>query len=322
MSHPPYHLRHNKAVDRFLFMELLLKLNDSFNYKLTEYTYHGFGGPFLDDFKLLHQYFPEIPMVSVEQDPKTHLRQKFNRPHKNIRFFKGSFDDYLSTYNNIGKDIIWLDYTSCKFSDFTLLQGVIDKVERYSIIKVTLNANHVSHIGQENDQEREKKIENFKEVFDEFLPVNINDSRDFRPRNYPYLLLKMLKVSIESVLCKMGSMVFQPLTSFVYQDGQRMLTLTGILLEEAEVNELMRKLGKWKYLNIDWKNLIKIDVPTLSVKERLTLDTHLPIKGGSVVGLSKKLGYKLEKSENKNIDCFKQYADFYRFYPYFTRVSV
>lgn len=82
MSHPPYHLRHNKAVDRFLFIDLISKINEVSNGAIASYTYHSLGGPFLEDFKLMHHYFPLINMVCIEKDLETHKRQKFNCPIK------------------------------------------------------------------------------------------------------------------------------------------------------------------------------------------------------------------------------------------------
>ncbi|WP_407928292.1 O-methyltransferase, partial [Collimonas silvisoli] len=54
-AYVPYHLRQNKAVDRQLFVDLLTKLN---RYKaIGDYSYVSFGGPYLEDFKLVHSHF-------------------------------------------------------------------------------------------------------------------------------------------------------------------------------------------------------------------------------------------------------------------------
>ena len=48
----PYHLRHNKSIDREVFLEGLSLLSKKIDVK--EYTYIGFGGPMLEDFRIMH----------------------------------------------------------------------------------------------------------------------------------------------------------------------------------------------------------------------------------------------------------------------------
>jgi hypothetical protein len=47
----PYHLRQNKAIDRNLFTDLLSRIGRYKN--ISDYTYYGFGGPYMEDFKVL-----------------------------------------------------------------------------------------------------------------------------------------------------------------------------------------------------------------------------------------------------------------------------
>ena len=49
----PYKLRPNKAVDRELFLSLLCRLGA--HLMVERYKYIGLGGPFLEDFRLLHK---------------------------------------------------------------------------------------------------------------------------------------------------------------------------------------------------------------------------------------------------------------------------
>ena len=65
MKQPPYHLRPNKAVDRLALVEAIKRLGRMGD--LSEYTYYGLGGPYLEDFRLLYELCPEIKMVSIEE---------------------------------------------------------------------------------------------------------------------------------------------------------------------------------------------------------------------------------------------------------------
>ena len=82
MRHPPYHLRVNKAIDRFLLIEILEILK--VHCRISDYTYYGFGGPFLEDCRLIHSRCPEIKIVSIERDKDTFKRQKFHRFSKSV----------------------------------------------------------------------------------------------------------------------------------------------------------------------------------------------------------------------------------------------
>lgn len=50
----PYHLRPNKAIDRYAFLELLSKVDRYIDCDISQYKYVGFGGHSLEDFKYIH----------------------------------------------------------------------------------------------------------------------------------------------------------------------------------------------------------------------------------------------------------------------------
>ena len=109
MKHPPYHLRLNKAIDRFLLIEILLLLEKKAGFKFSEYTYYGFGGPFLEDCRLLNQYLPEIRLVSIEENKETYKRQKFHRfcNSSKLKLKNMSSQNFLNSFKGEGKNIFW-----------------------------------------------------------------------------------------------------------------------------------------------------------------------------------------------------------------------
>ena len=110
MKHPPYHLRVNKAIDRFLLVEILDILKRHCD--ISDYTYYGFGGPFLEDCRLIHDRYPEINIVSVERDEETYKRQKFHSFSKKLDLIYGDFDGFIADFSCGGGEIFWLDYTN------------------------------------------------------------------------------------------------------------------------------------------------------------------------------------------------------------------
>ena len=88
-KHPHYHLKLNKSIDRLLFIDIIKAFNVFF--EINDYRYIGFGGPYLEDFKLLSNMFPKIKMISLEIDEETYKRQKFHLCSNNLDLKPYSF---------------------------------------------------------------------------------------------------------------------------------------------------------------------------------------------------------------------------------------
>ena len=111
MTQPAYRLRPNKAVERFLFVEAVQRMANLKD--LSEYTYYGFGGPFLEDFRILNDFFTELGLVSIEEKEEIIKRQQFHLPSRRIKLRHVPFRSFLGSYTPGGeKSIFWLDYTS------------------------------------------------------------------------------------------------------------------------------------------------------------------------------------------------------------------
>ena len=144
MRHPAYHLRPNKAVDRLTLVDAIRrvgKLGD-----LSDYTYYGMGGPYLEDFRLLYEFYPEIRMISIEEDEDTFKRQQFHLPCRTPRLTlkKTEFKSFLAQYEpNDEKSIFWLDYVGLEYGHFEDFMVLLGKVAANSVVKMTLELNPV-----------------------------------------------------------------------------------------------------------------------------------------------------------------------------------
>lgn len=311
MKHPPYPLRPNKTVDRFMLVETINRLCGHAD-ELKQYTYYGFGGPYLEDFRLLYEHFPEMKMISFEKYKETYKQQKFHLPCNKIVPRRGDFSDFLAQYEpNDEKPIFWLDYTDLAYSEFADFQGLLIKVPIGSIIKITLRS-------QAEDYIDEQKCEDFRAEFLEFLP----DPSVIPPRRlgvFSNLLQTMVHIAAQKVLPDAAGLVFQPTSSFCYADSVGIFTLTGVKCDKTERRRVCSVLKKWKFANLNWGKPKLIDVPFLSTKERLHLQKHLPCRSNAGRRLSNKLGYLIDDDRRLSTNKMKQYAEFYRYYPYFVR---
>src|SRR5205809_597881 len=92
-----YHLRHHKAIERNLFLNLLKHLNNASMIQLKDYRYVGFGAAFLEDFKILHSEFAITNMDCIEADAFVQTRQEFNKPYDFIKLFPDTSTAYITS---------------------------------------------------------------------------------------------------------------------------------------------------------------------------------------------------------------------------------
>ena len=118
----PYRLRPNKAVDRELFLALLGRLAAAL--RIESYQYVGLGGPFLDDFRLIHGRLGIQEMVCVESEEDVHQRQLFNRPVDCITCVHDTLENFIDSTDFEQPVLIWFDYTEPG--------KIADQIERFA----------------------------------------------------------------------------------------------------------------------------------------------------------------------------------------------
>lgn len=310
MKHPPYHLRPNKAIDRFMFIESIRCIGG--HNKLQEYTYYGFGGPYLEDLRLVHEHFPEIRMVSIERDEETYKRQRFHLPCGHIRLRRESFHSFLAHFNAGDlKSIFWLDYTELNYRLFGEFKTLLGMVSTGSLIKITLRV-------ETGDYLEAEQVDKFGEEFQSVLP----EAASRPPQNFGQfasLAQEMLQVAAEQQLPSATGLIFQPISSFCYKDTVGILTLTGVVCQRSEQKDYQERFAHLRFANLTWKKPRIIDVPFLSTKERMHLQRHLPCALDAGPRLLKALGYNIDGDRTRALAKMRQYSEFYRYYPHFIR---
>jgi hypothetical protein len=328
VRHPPYHLRPNKAIDRFLLVEILSLLARSED--LAKYRYYGLGGPFLEDFRLLGQHFPGLSLVSLESHEHTFLRQRFHRSAKNVDLRRETVQSFLSTYSGEEKCVFWLDYTDFSPDRLAEFQAFVDRVAEGSVVKVTVKASLDDELPDRTmralpQDEREKAsglyFDNFKSKYDAMLPSDVEYAQ-LRAGNFPSLLQKMFRIAAQRALPAGSGRTFQIIHSCYYADQTQMFSLTGIVCREEEARRYRDMFGTWELRNLRWRDPERIDMPVLSIKERMLLERYLPARKASGKSLRRALGYNIDDGLPQTLRKLAHYATFYRYYPYFAKVSV
>lgn len=312
MRHPAYHLRPNKAVDRLTLIDAIRLLAGPD--ELQRYTYYGMGGPTLEDFRLIYEFYPEIKMVCIEKNDDTYKRQRFHLPcgsHR-LKLQKILLTSFLAQYEAKDQNsIFWLDYPDLEFSNFDDFMNLLGKVGANSLIKITLRCNPLDYKEQGREDE-------FIEKFRLVLPGSLK-ALPFRLKDFAHLVQQMLQIAAQTALPSAMPQMFLPLCSFYYKDAAGMFTLTGTVCSRNEQNSVRKRFKGWQLANLDWNEPSEINVPFLSTKERLHVQRRLPCRRNAGRVLRRALGYLIEEDQKLTESKLQQYADFHRYFPYFIK---
>lgn len=310
----PYRLRPNKAVDRELFLSLLMRLAP--NLGLEKYHYVGLGGPFLEDFRMIHGRLGIAKMTCIETEEQVHKRQLFNRPVASIECINKSLEDYLDETDFDTPVVIWFDFTDPK--------GITTQVERFartigtvpigSVLRVTLNANPGA-LGRPDGNLSEAelmewRLQAFQRRLGSLFPSGLT-ADGMKQKSFGNSLLRALKLAVgKEVLSYQDRQVVWALATH-YADGQPMVTAALVVCEKDDksVEELVK--GWEFYATADAPH--RLALPSLSTLERLTMESDADAKA--------KMGFELPESDMEE-NPFEVFKKFYRIYPHFSRVEL
>jgi putative O-methyltransferase len=325
----PYNLRQNKHVERRLFVDLLDCI-DRWR-PLKNYLYVGFGGIYFEDFKMLHSHFAIHKMLSIESEKWVLPRQKQNIPygcidheHSDSGEFIRTVDKYRDKYkaDNL---ICWLDYASPTqlASQLNDVKALLPSLMPNDILKVTLVADPytLATTAKAGEDIHEKRLEILRQrLGTQFLSDGLT-AEQVREDRYPEVLLGSFRRVVAEAMKESSSLIFQPLGSYVYRDTTQMLTITGIVIETAELDSFMKQtaLKAFDLAGLDWQ-LQQINVPDLSLREKLLLDRTIFNKTASEIETA--MQFQLDEDAEDSIRMIESYMKFYRYYPNFHRVVV
>jgi hypothetical protein len=326
----PYHLRQNKHVDRQLFAELLAHVNRVS--PIAKALYVSFGGVYFEDFKLIHQVFGTKKMLSIEREDWVVKRQRHNRPYGCIRCKHMTSRQLVNSIDairrrNSGQLICWLDFADASGRRGQLEDvGILTKSARHlDVLRVTMNVNSESlgpQIPKETVEDRDKRrYEHLVEKYSDKISRKV-EVQDASQEKFPIFCLEMIKQEILRAVTSSPDLVFLPIGIFTYADSEHtMLTVTGVFLKTTKVNSFISQtcLRDFAFACLDWE-LIHINVPLLSQREKLTLDQRFG-SGRTAASVAASLAFRVNKKPEISEDMLKSYFNFHRYYPHFHRIQ-
>lgn len=310
MKSLPYHLRTNKAVDRYMLVEVLQRAVPA--HARAGYTYVGMGGPFLEDLKVIEHYFPEMSLISIDEEGEVVKRQVFHKFKRNVALLERTDKQFVAEMPDDMLVALWFDYCGCEPAHFEQFGAAVKKAAVGSVLRISLNAAFRA------DEESRKK---FKENFEQILPA---DWESYFEDEDKYLLMLQKMVRSAALPPPMAGYDFHVVNSSTYRDGARMLTVTGIKCADAEWTAARRRFAGWPFFARTWdRRPFRINVPDLSFVERMRLAAVLPTTSRNPgKRLHRRLGYSIANSDKAAADDLANYAAFARYFPVFARLAV
>lgn len=319
-----YSLRPAKNIERKMMGEAFARLSPL--RPLLEYRYVGFGSEFFNDFALYHQTLGIREMISIERDPDRTERCEFNRPYKCIKVEPGPASVILPQLSWEPRSIVWLDYTE-KLDELILsdVRFVISQAQSGSVLVWSVNSepwggNRDEESGEKVDQAEwpAKRLNKLRSLVGATRVRGELKGSELAKWGLAKEFHAILKDEILRTLNDRNAataaedkLSFHQCFHFRYADGQRMLTVGGLLLNLQDANAL----GKSPFAGLqfirDGGEAFEIKPPILTGREVRFLNRFLPCDNGD-----------FPEPEWLSQDDLANYREIYRYYPVFTEAEL
>jgi hypothetical protein len=164
-------------------------------------------------------------------------------------------------------------------------------------------------------------IGNLKEQLGEYLAVGEVTPDQLATDSFATLLLQSVKMAALKGVAGTKLHVL-PLAAYRYRDSEhQMLTSTCILADDELVTKIHGDgvFGEWPFRSTDWKTVLEVSVPDISVKERHLLE-GLISSDLDAAAIHTKMPFRFAAKDSVSIALLDAYLRHYRRYPSFVHV--
>lgn len=306
-----YQVRPAKSVERRMLCDLVRKIQ--LVEGCSELRYIGLGAKYFTDFLLLHNEFAISDMISIEAEKERQIRYEFNKPLKCIEMRYGSTNEILPQITDFDKkcNLVWLDYDDAfKQEMMTDIETLCRNLEIGSMFFVSCNYSYRGEVPSE-------KRESFKDSVGEYFNENMNQ-KWFAAKKIPLVIREIINNLIKEVLDKRNRLLgmekykYLQLLFLTYKDGAPMLTIGGIIVDDAlqEILESSDMFNQYVFLSRDDQRF-NIDVPKLTNKEIQLILKKIPVT-------KEEYESKVDEFFGIEFDEIEKFEKIYRYYPYYS----
>jgi hypothetical protein len=281
---------------------------------MHSYRYIGFGSIYFTDFQLFHQALGVSDMISIEKEIAQEPRFNFNKPYRCVDLKMGHSNVVLPTLDWEKHCVIWLDYDG-KLDKSVLadVATIVAKAQSGTIWVTSLNAEPERKPGTPPEDQDAFRLQYFKEnVGAENVPNDLTGAHlraGSIEKVYRRVLLNEVVKGLSDrngPLTSGKKMRFQQLVNLSHSDDAQMMTIGGILYEEAD-QAVMGQCGFGQlHFYRDGDDPYVIRAPKLTPKEIRCVNALLPKVPAVPLTLPGVPASDLE-----------DYAMIYRYYPSF-----
>ena len=306
-----YRLRPAKQVERRMLLDAF-RIMAEVGFRFSTYQYTGCGSYHFVDFILFHRLLGIRRLVSAEYSPDIARRVEFNRPFSLVEIRMAAIGDVIPTLSTEHPHILWLDYDHhLNHEDIVDISLAAAHLPHGSIILVTTDTEPPELDDSENRIKGPAEwMEYYQQVAGELMNPGLKAS-DFAYSKLVDVNLEIIRKAIQNGVAPRSGLSFAQLCTFEYKDGHRMATLGGMLVTPDEETMLAdSRLSEVEYLRVNPDDQpFRIHVPTLTRREHLYLDSHMPCADGWSPD-----AFELEPED------VEAYRSIYRFYPLYAEL--
>jgi hypothetical protein len=332
----PYRLRPNKAVDRRLFVDLLLRCE---RYRdLIDHAYVSMAAYALEDQKLVHRLLGVRRLLAFDMDAAIVARQYWNRPIdacKCIQFTSGEFvADIDAALQKSGIEdaegyIVWLDYTAPKdiSTQIREFQTLCTQFRHGDIVRVTVNAEYGYWTGPNRKDGKpipattlqQCAFERLQEKLGDFFPDNVA-AKDMSSSGIATTIARAFHKAADKAVPATTGDVIEPLAVTRYADGQQMLSMTAMRVNFAERATMRAKIGldEWPFASSGWADVKYLAVADLTIRERLFLERNA---NKTSAAINTAVGFDFD-AVTEMPGFLENFREYYRHYPALTPVEL
>jgi len=223
--------------------------------------------------------------------------------------------------------ICWLDFTAAskRRNQLEEISVFAKDAREFDVLRITMNANPASIaalIPNERVEARDqRRFEKLRDDFGDMIPRAI-ELVDAKKEGFPRFVQDLMKHQIQRSLSSRPGLLFLPLGSYSYSDSEHtMVTVTGTFLSTEKVDDYISRtrIGDFEFAGLGWE-LLHINVPFLSQREKLTLDQNFGSRK-TPAQVARSLRFRLDKRPELSEEKLKSYFRFHRYYPHFHRIQ-
>jgi len=306
-----YEFRPAKQVERRMLIHTLQSLMAA-GFPINDYKYTGLGSIYFVDFIMFHRYLGIRKFLSVEESTEIARRVDFNRPYACVDVEIGDIADFIPLLSPGIQHILWLDFDRLLTEEILCaVHLAAAQLSPGSVLLVTVD---VEPPGSPEDGLSKWNPRTWKKYFMDEAKRYIWSKAsvsDFTRERLPSTNARLIDAAISKGLLGRTGTTFFPLFNFTYADGNRMLSVGGMVVTEVERRKLSSLDRETLYflrssLTVEPYEII---VPKVTRKERLYLDRMMPCIDGWVPE-----DFELEPEK------VAAYRSIYKYYPAYTEM--